>query len=716
MAKKKKKRAQLPLRLNFLFVFVFLMFSLLILQLGVVQILNGEEARQRIEETESTRSAISVPRGLMYDRFGNLILDNEPERAITYTPPKNGESAAKRLELAEKLAKIMVMSDDFDELEAMVSDRDKKEYWYIGKSDTYEEEQHHKEAESRLTTEESELTAAEQYRIVLDRIEEDDYNIYDWSDPNLLNIVAIKKELDQAFGLSPHTIKNEGVTDEEYALISENLSQLPGIDATIDWNRVRLYGSTFASFLGNISSSKEGIPGDNQDYYLTLGYSRNDRVGTSGLEQQYESVLRGQKEIIQYTTDNDGNVVGNETVVDGKSGNDLILTVDMELNEILDEIVLEELEAYINQDRNQNRYMTDALVAVLDPKTGDVLAMSAAHYDQEKQEYSDQAYRVIYDAHIPGSAIKGATVLTGYQTGVISPNTVITDRPINIAGTPRKASYTTMGTINDLDAITRSSNVYMFEIALRISGATYRPNEPLRGFNSDGFQIMRKHFNQFGLGVETGIDLPYESTGVVGSNIRDGGLLLDFAIGQYDTYTTLQLAQYVSTIANDGYRISPRLVKEVRQANGNKETLGSVLESNSPNILNRIDMDESYIERVQSGFRRVATHSQGTGRSHWADSPYDVAVKTGTAQNQFWDNGVQRETNNLTLVGYAPYDEPEVAFAIVVPRTGVGNNFNGIHHNIGNRLMDAYFDLKEERDQAGFDETNIDEMVEVESE
>lgn len=692
------------------------MFSLLILQLGVVQILNGEEARQRIEETESTRSAISVPRGLMYDRFGNLILDNEPERAITYTPPKNGESAAKRLELAEKLAKIMVMSDDFDELEAMVSDRDKKEYWYIGKSDTYEEEQHHKEAESRLTTEESELTAAEQYRIVLDRIEEDDYNIYDWSDPNLLNIVAIKKELDQAFGLSPHTIKNEGVTDEEYALISENLSQLPGIDATIDWNRVRLYGSTFASFLGNISSSKEGIPGDNQDYYLTLGYSRNDRVGTSGLEQQYESVLRGQKEIIQYTTDNDGNVVGNETVVDGKSGNDLILTVDMELNEILDEIVLEELEAYINQDRNQNRYMTDALVAVLDPKTGDVLAMSAAHYDQEKQEYSDQAYRVIYDAHIPGSAIKGATVLTGYQTGVISPNTVITDRPINIAGTPRKASYTTMGTINDLDAITRSSNVYMFEIALRISGATYRPNEPLRGFNSDGFQIMRKHFNQFGLGVETGIDLPYESTGVVGSNIRDGGLLLDFAIGQYDTYTTLQLAQYVSTIANDGYRISPRLVKEVRQANGNKETLGSVLESNSPNILNRIDMDESYIERVQSGFRRVATHSQGTGRSHWADSPYDVAVKTGTAQNQFWDNGVQRETNNLTLVGYAPYDEPEVAFAIVVPRTGVGNNFNGIHHNIGNRLMDAYFDLKEERDQAGFDETNIDEMVEVESE
>src|SRR5699024_7218956 len=111
-----------------------------------------------------------------------------------------------------------------------------------------------------------------------------------------------------------------------------------------------------------------------------------------------------------------------------------------------------------------------ALVAVLDPQTGDVIAMSGAHYDRKEDEYTDQAYRVIYDAHIPGSVVKGATVLTGYETGVVSPGTIITDRPIHIQGTPTKRSYTTMGPVNDMTAIIKSSNVYMFEIAMRISG------------------------------------------------------------------------------------------------------------------------------------------------------------------------------------------------------------------------------------------------------
>lgn len=703
MADKNKKRAQLPVRLNILFLFVFLLFSLLILQLGVVQILNGEEARERVNQTENTRASIAVPRGLMYDRYGRLLLDNEPERSITYTPPKNGDTASKRLELAEKLAGMLTMSDDFEELESIVKERDMKEYWLVkGKK-------HLKEAEDRLTNEDKELTSGEQYQKMLDYITEEDYNIYDWDDPDLLNVVAIKKELDQAYELSPHTIKNEGVTETEYALISENLAQLPGIDAKIDWNRVSLYGSTFATFLGSITSSDRGIPKEYQDYYLSLGYSRNDRVGISGLEQQYESFLRGQKEVIQYTTNNNGDIIGSETVIEGKSGNDLILTVDIEFQQEVDQIVLDELKKYINQNPSQNKYMEDAIVAVLDPKTGDVLALSAAHYDRKENEYVNQPHRVIYDAHIPGSAIKGATMLTGYQTGVVAPGTYIFDRPIKIAGTPTKSSWTNMHNIDDLKAIEQSSNVYMFEIAMRIAGATYRENEPLRNFNSEGFQIMRNYFNQFGLGSKTGIDLPFEETGAVGSNVQDGGLLLDFAIGQYDTYTTLQLAQYVSTIANDGYRIRPRIVKEIRQANGNKESLGPVLESYGPEVLNRIDMDEHLIKRVQDGFRQVATN--GTGSGHWASNPYNVAVKTGTAQNHFYDNGVQQQTNNLTLVGYAPYNEPEIAFAVVVPKAGIGNNHNGIHHNIGNRLINTYFEMKEARDKAGIDENAIDDMA-----
>lgn len=701
MGEKRKRKAQLPFRLNILFVFVFFLFSLLILQLGVVQILNGEEALNKLNETDSTRASLSVPRGLMYDRFGQLILDNEPERSITYTPPKNGDSANKRLEIAEALAEFIVMEEDFEDLEALVRERDKKEYWYL---------QNTQEANERVTQEKREdLTASQEYQAVLDAIKPEDYNDYDWTDPHLLNVVAIKKELDQAHQLSPHTIKNENVTEVEYALVSENLSNLPGIDAKIDWNRVSKVDNTFGSFLGNISSANEGIPSENRDYYLSLGYSRNDRVGTSGLEQQYESVLRGQKEVIQYTTDSRGNIVGSETVVDGKSGNDLILTVDIELQQKVDQIVQEELEAFITQNPSANEYMQDALVAMIDPQTGEILSLSGAHYDRENDRYVDQAFRVVYDAHLPGSAIKGATMLAGYDAELISPGEIIHDRPIRIAGTQPKSSWQNLGRIDDLKAIEQSSNVYMFEIAIRMASATYRENEPLYNFDFNAFQTMRNYFNQFGLGVQTGIDLPFEATGVVGRNPLAGNLL-DLAIGQYDTYTTLQLAQYVATIANDGYRIRPHLVKEVRQSNGTKESLGPVIETHGVDVLNRIDMDDEYIERVQEAFRLVTT--DGTARGHWANSSYEVALKTGTAQNDIYEDGeFQQRTHNLTLVGYAPYDEPEVAFAIVVPRAGTGNDHSGIHHSIGNRIMDAYFGLKEQRDETGVTENLVEEVA-----
>jgi len=689
MAKKKKKRAQTAMRLNILFLFVFLLFSLLILQLGVVQILNGEEARERLNETENAKTSIAVPRGLMYDADGELVVDNEPVRSITYTPPKNGDSHLTKISIAEKLATMVMMAEDIEGLKDLVNERDKKEFWYVSN------EKNREMIEERLTEEDMELKSGALYQRQLDLITPQDYNALDWSDAYQLNVVAIKKELDQAIELSPHVIKNEGVTDEEYAQVSEHLNLLPGIDAKIDWNRVYPFEDTFRTFIGNITDADQGIPRDNQDYYLNLGYSWNDRVGESGLEQQYEDVLRGQKEVIQYTIDNDGEIVGTKTVQDGKAGNDLVLTVDMDFQQALDEIVKDELEKYIAQDPYRNRHMEDALVAALDPQTGAVLGMTAAHYNRDENTFENQPHRVVYDAHIPGSSVKGATVLTGYQTGVIDIGTVLNDRPIKIAGTPLKKSWRNFGLLNDLKALEQSSNVYMFEIAMRIATATYNYNEPLRSFDQSSFQTMRNYFQQFGLGSKTGIDLPFEATGYVGSNIVDGGLLLDFAIGQYDTFTTLQLAQYVSTIANDGYRLAPYLVKGEHASNGDKAALGPVVTSKSPQLLNRIDMDDRYIERVQQGFRLAAT--QGTGRGHWANNPYDVAVKTGTAQNYFYVDGEQQQTNNLTLVGYAPYDEPEVAFAIVIPRTGVGNDQNGIHHNIGNRLIDAYFDIKEKK-------------------
>jgi len=243
----------------------------------------------------------------------------------------------------------------------------------------------------------------------------------------------------------------------------------------------------------------------------------------------------------------------------------------------------------------------------------------------------------------------------------------------------------------------------MFYIALRMGGE-YRypfPNGSSVSFDRGAFQEMRNYFNQFGLGVKTGIDFPYEATGVVGStSSARAGNLLDLAIGQYDTYTTLQLAQYVSTIANDGYRVRPHFLKEIRLPNNEDETdLGSVYRSQNTDILNRVDMPKSQIERVQEGFRQVYQAQSGTANQYFSGVDYKPAGKTGTAESFYVDDGTVMTTENRSLIGYAPYDEPEVAFAVIIPYMGKPANQHPINHNIGKGIMDSYFKLKKERDE-----------------
>lgn len=688
----KKKKAQLPFRLNIIFFIIFLMFSVLIVQLGVVQILKGEGFQQEIDRTIQDTTHIPVPRGKMYDRNHQLVVNNHPLYSITYTPPK-GVQAKDKLELAETLSRFVTM-DSEEQLEGLTT-RNKKEYWYLKNKE---------EATKRITDKEKEkLDDIEEYDLILERITEDEISSFSKEE---LEVISIKKELDKAYALTPHIVKNENVTVEEYAQVAEHLDILPGINATTDWERDFPFDETFSSFIGSITTQDQGIPADMEQYYLTRGYNRNDRVGKSGLEEQYEDLLRGRKEQIRYTTTKSGKVIDSEVVVPGERGKDLILTIDMEFQKRLDAIVREELKNTIDQFPSQNKYLEDAIAVAMHPQTGEILAISGQHFNRDKNEFEDASFKAIYDAHLPGSAIKGATVLAGYESEVIEPNQVFYDRPIKIADTPPKASVSNMGSVNDLAALKRSSNVYMYYIALRMGGE-YRNPFPDQGrptFNSSAFDEMRSYFHQFGLGVKTGVDFPYEATGVRG-NLYKPGLLMDYAIGQYDTYTTLQMAQYVSTIANDGYRVKPQFVKEVREPTVKEDTVGSVYKSFNTQVLNRIQMEESEIKRVQDGFAQSFHEPRGTGTRYWASKSYDAVGKTGTAENSIYEDGKKlADTENLALVGYAPKDDPEIAFAVMVPNTGQVRGQPRVNHNIGTRLMDTYFELKNEREKSNHEE------------
>lgn len=694
--KQQKKKSHLPFRLNVVFFIVFLLFAAIILQLGVVQILNGEEAQEEINRTENTTTNIPVPRGEMYDRFGNPVVDNQPLYSITYTPPK-GVQPEDRLELAHKLADYMEMP-----FENKLTTRDLKEYFFLNNRE---------EITERISDVDTEgMENGEVYQLQLDSITEEDIQGYD---NQVKEIIAIKKELDKAYALSPHIIKNINISEKEYSTVAEHLAVLPGVNVTADWERSYPFDMTFKNYLGNITSRNQGIPKEDLDYYMSLDYSRNDRVGISGLEQEYEEVLRGTKEKVQYITDKDNNVVDSKVIREGQRGKDLVLTIDMELQKKVDQIIREELAAAIEAEPYENRNLENSVAVVSNPKTGEILAISGQKYNRNlehgESRFTDVSHQAVYNAYTPGSTVKGATVLTGLHEGAIYPGFGINDRDLVLNGVP-KGSYTpNIGYVNDVSALQQSSNVYMFFTALRLGG-DYSPSYVRDSLNlsSDTFEKFLYNFNQFGLGVETGIDFPYESTGVQGDNPDNPGNLLDFSIGQYSSYTPMQLNQYVSTIANGGDRMQLRLVKEIHDPSSTSEGLGPIYKDYSPNVLNQIEMDPSNISRVQEGFRQVFQTPRGTASYVFSKQPYaqyNMAGKTGTAQTEKWvpreDGEGYRPIKNLlnkTLIGYAPFNNPEIAFSVMTPYVGENAESTfSVSNKIGARIGEAYFKLKEQR-------------------
>ncbi|MFS0861568.1 peptidoglycan D,D-transpeptidase FtsI family protein [Fredinandcohnia sp. 179-A 10B2 NHS] len=673
----KKKKSHVPFRLNMLFFVVFLLFSALVLRLGVVQIVHGEKFQKEVDKTENEIVNLPVPRGKIYDSYGRVIVDNLAMNAITYTRAK-GTKNEDVLEVAEKLATLIEMESD------KVTERDLKDFWMLKHPDEAEE------LVPKSEIEEKELSSGDIYKLQIERITEDDLKKI--TEPEL-EVAAIYREMTKGYALVPQIVKNEGVSAEEYAVVSENLENLPGVNTTTDWIRDYKFDATLKSILGRISDTDDGLPSEMLDYYLARGYNRNDRVGLSYLEYQYESVLHGQKAKVENVIK--GNSV-QETIVisEGQRGSDLVLTIDMDLQKAVEQILEEELIAA--KQSPGTPFLDRAFVVMMNPKTGELLSMAGKVYTKDENGnvvFQDYALGAMNSSYEMGSVIKGATMLTGYETGAIDIGSTHYDAPMDIKGTPIKASWQNMGLINDLTALERSSNVYMFKTFIRIAGGTYIPNRSLP-IDEGAFPIIRNYFSQFGLGVKTGIDLPGEAVGFVGKDTTTG-FLMDLAIGQYDTYTPLQLTQYVSTIANDGYRMQPKIVKQIHQPTLEDNELGPIQKPFEPTVLNRIDMDMKYIERVQEGFVRVMHGARGTAKSYFGNKPYKPAGKTGSAETRYYNAETKQKGDSVTstLVGYAPYDNPEVAFSVVVPFSYSKNN-HGMNLKVGSRILDKYFELK----------------------
>ncbi|MDG1606506.1 penicillin-binding protein 2 [Bacillus paranthracis] len=694
MKKQEKKSGRaVPMRLNILFLCVFILFSAMIIQLGKVQIIDGETYKNEVEKRENATVSLSVPRGKIFDREGNPVVDNKSLRTITYTKMK-GVKSEEILKTARQLADIIeIPKEDIDKL----TETDKKDFW-MQLNPTLTEKLVSKKEINRFRDKDITGKNLDKKNEELKRKRVTDKNLQDLTDKDI-KVLAIKSKMTSGYQMAPQIIKKD-VSEKEFTIISEGLANLPGVDVSVDWERVYVNDGLFRSVLGNVSNSDEGLPSERLDYYLVRDYSRNDRVGKSYIEQQYEDVLHGTKKEVRSVADKQGTTIRTETISEGKSGKNLTLTIDMELQKKVEESIEKILKAYKGSESMLDR----AFVVMMNPKNGQVLSMAGKRLVEKdgKTEIEDYALGTMTSSYELGSTVKGATVLTGFETKAITPGTYFYDAPMKFKGTREKKSWKEFGNIDDLRALQVSSNVYMFHTALKIAGVDYVKNSSLN-IKQEYFDKMRYYFRQFGLGVPTGIDLPNETAGQIGKKDNQPGFLLDYSIGQYDTYTPLQLVQYISTIANGGYRMKPQIVQEVREQTSQKDEIGKVVHAVEPIILNKIDMKEEYINQVKEGFRKVFQEGDGTGVRAFQKASYKPAGKTGTAQTVYGgesdigrnEKGERRECYNLTLAGYAPYDNPEVAFSVVVP--WVMNDKSGINSDIGKEVLDAYFELKNKR-------------------
>lgn len=681
MKKKQKAKKTLYLkdktktRTYIILSFTLVFFACLILRILYLNVFMGNYYSMKLNnEKDAFVYGESVARGRILDRNGKVLVDNKAIKSIYYKKPDN-VTVEDEINIAYSISSILNL--DYDKL----TTRNQKEFYIlINKED----------ADKLITEEEYELlenrklTEDDIYELKIKRITTKALKTMDEEDKRAAYIYYL---MNKGYYYEEKEIKIENVSDKEYAYFSENSQKLKGFNTKLEWERVYPYGDTLETILGSISSKETGLPAEETEEYLDKGYTLNDRVGISGLEKQYEELLKGEKAIYKVEDDNSLTLVK-----EGKKGTDIMLSIDIDLQRKIDSMLEVELKRAKNEANTE--FFNTSYVVIQNPTTGEIMSISGKKLVKENGAYKayDIPENAILTTVTPGSVVKGASIMVGYTTKVIDIGTVMEDACIKLYNLPEKCSWQTLGTINDLEALEWSSNVYQYKIAMKVGGFDYAYGKELK-IDEKAFDIYRNMFYRFGLGVKTGIDYPKEEDGYKSTN-RAGDLLINYSIGQYDTYTPLQLSQYVSTIANGGTRYKTRFLKAVL------DSKGEVLYDIKPVALNKLNVEKKYINRVRQGFKMVMSSGTGIGYMDKAPSP---AGKTGTSESFIdldGDGVIDAESISNNFVGYAPSTNPVMSLTASFP--DIQNPNSGDYKSYANQIIvsratEIFFDLYNEK-------------------
>ena len=633
-------------------VLILFLFTTVTVKISDVMIFREKEYDISLNDLTYTKvTGTSSPRGRIYDRYYRVIVDNKSIKTITYKKDKKTTD----LEMIESAKKI---SPHIDVEYYRLSDRNKREYYCA---------LHKEDCDKNVTKKEKDkvnqrkMTQNELYELKISRV---DNKKLEFSEEEQ-KIAYIFYLMNKGYTYEEKIIKSDA-TDKEYAYISEHNEKLKGFNTKLDWERVYPYGDVFKTILGKVSTSTQGIPAEEKDYYLEKGYSLNDRVGISYIEKQYEEYLKGEKAIYEVV-----NTHETRLLKEGSRGKDIVLTIDIVLQSEVERIIADYVR---NTKREANtEYYDSSTVVIQEPTTGEILAMSSKKL--VNGDIVDNTTSILMEPITPGSIVKGASMLVGYNTGAIHIGERMLDECVKVAGVAEKCSSVSgLGVIDDITALAKSSNVYQFKTAIRVNGQEYF-REMRMNLNQYAFDTYRNMYHSFGLGVETEIDLPSESKGVGAKQDKAAGNLLDYVMGQYETFTPMQISQYISTIANGGERLQPHLLKEIHSASETEE-IGALESSVERKVLNTIDTRPEYMQRVKEGFYAVMNSAGGYGVGYM-DGAMRPAGKTGTSQSFIDTDGngvIDTETITSSFIGYAPFDNPRMSIVVTSPNSSHPNS------------------------------------------
>jgi len=640
-------RRHFSFRLNLFFFSTFFLFSVLIVKLAILQFVQGPELKAE-EHSISVRNVPIPPiRGDILDSTGKRIAYSTATQSLYYTLDK-GTKRAEDIAMAYRLADIFAKYGN------------------------------PKEA---MTPEE----------------------------------IVKKMDLDTRvnFAYTPRRIKSN-LTAKEIAYFMEHKSEFKGVSIVEDSIRNYSENSVAVQLVGYLKKYKSVV--ETFDFYKdknkledpTVKYLDHEEVGYDGLEYMYQDVLRGKNGVKTYPIDASSRIIGPPTVTKPEKGANLYLTINEEVQVRTEEAIMKHLEYLQDASRSASAgdYAPEAktgYAVAIEVDTGKVVAMASMpdydpnlwrggtmyedDYERVEAFINNGTIREVYKKYesqkeankhtsslvFLGSTQKPLTVLIGLKEGLFTTNTYYNDRGVFQFGAKgherkiRNAENHAYGRMDPARAIEKSSNPFMAEM---VGNQLYRRNDGL-----EGVEKWDSYVKQFGLGVKTGSGLPGESAGAAGyfdeaKNASAQSALIFASFGQQGKYTTLQLAQYVATLASRGHRMKPQFVEKIVAQDG------TVLQSFQPEVLNKVEMPDAYWREIETGMKSGVKGFDGVN--------YTFNRKTGTSQQQ---TSLPKPVENAVFIAYAPAEKPKLAVAVVVPEGGYGGRGAA---PIARQIFDAY--------------------------